>query len=89
MLLANMSKADELQRIWKLQRSIPEPLSTSRFVLDQLMDCFVKGAAGSYNKNADFDYLSSASCRYSRCFYLVDTAPVCSRLIFNFTFRCN
>jgi hypothetical protein len=69
MLLANMSKADELQRIWKLQRSIPEPLSTSRFVLDQLMDCFVKGAAGSYNKNADFDYLS---------YFFADLCKVCT-----------
>jgi hypothetical protein len=58
MLLANMAKDDSLQRVLELKRSIPKDLSTSEWAMDQLMDCFVKGAAGAYNKDADFDYLS-------------------------------
>jgi len=58
MLLANLAKSDDLLRILKTQRQIPQALSTSKFAIDQLMDCFVKGAEGSYNKEADFDYLS-------------------------------
>ncbi|KAH8732381.1 hypothetical protein GQ44DRAFT_603084 [Phaeosphaeriaceae sp. PMI808] len=58
MLLANMAKDDSLQRVLELKRSIPEGLSASKWAMDQLMDCFVKGAAGAYNKDADFDYLS-------------------------------
>jgi hypothetical protein len=58
MLLANMAKDDSLQRVLKLQRDVPKELSSSKWAMDQLMDCFVKGAAGAYNKHADYDYLS-------------------------------
>jgi hypothetical protein len=58
MLLANMAKDDSLQRVLKLKRDVPKQLSKSNWAMDQLMDCFVKGAAGAYNKDADFDYLS-------------------------------
>lgn len=58
MLFANLAKSDDMIKILKLERAIPKPLSTSKFAIDQLMDCFVKGAEGGYNKNADFDYLS-------------------------------
>jgi hypothetical protein len=58
MLLANMAKDDSLQRVLKLKRDITKELSKSTWAMDQLMDCFVKGAAGAYNKDADFDYLS-------------------------------
>lgn len=58
MLLANMAKDDSLQRVLELKRAVPEELSKSKWAMDQLMDCFVKGAAGAYNKDADFDYLS-------------------------------
>jgi hypothetical protein len=58
MLLANMAKDDSLQRVLELKRDIPKELSTSKWAMDQLMDCFVKGAAGAYNKHADYDYLS-------------------------------
>lgn len=58
MLLANMAKDDSLQRVLELKRDIPKELSKSKWAMDQLMDCFVKGAEGAYNKNADFDYLS-------------------------------
>ncbi|KZF21190.1 DUF383-domain-containing protein [Xylona heveae TC161] len=58
MLLANMAKSDEMKRILALERDVPKDLSTSKNAMDQLMDCFVKGAAGSYNKHSDYDYLS-------------------------------
>lgn len=58
MLFANLAKSKKLERILTLKRKIPEPVSTSANAIDQLMDCFVKGAGGSLNKNANFDYLS-------------------------------
>lgn len=58
MLLANMAKDDSLQRVLELKRDVSKELSKSAWAMDQLMDCFVKGAQGAYNKNADFDYLS-------------------------------
>ncbi|KAF2745187.1 DNA-binding protein-like protein HGH1 [Sporormia fimetaria CBS 119925] len=58
MLLANMAKDDSMQRILELKRDVPKALSTSPRAIDQLLDCFVKGAGGAYNKDADFDYLS-------------------------------
>ena len=58
MLLANMAKDDALQRVLELKRDVPKELSTSKWAMDQLMDCFVKGAEGAYNPKADFDYLS-------------------------------
>jgi hypothetical protein len=58
MLLANMAKDDSLQRVLELKRAVPQELSKSAWAMDQLMDCFVKGAEGAYNKNADYDYLS-------------------------------
>ena len=58
MLLANLVKSDSIIRLLKLKRDVPKSLSTSSNAMDQLMDCFVKGAEGRYNKNADFDYLS-------------------------------
>lgn len=60
MLLANLAKHDSLKRLLKLERALPKTkdLSTSKNALNQLMDCFVKGADGSLNKDADFDYLS-------------------------------
>ena len=58
MVLANLAKADSITKLLTLKRDIPKDLSTSPIAIDQLLDCFVKGAAGSYNKNADYDYLS-------------------------------
>jgi hypothetical protein len=54
MLLANLSKSDHIKRLLTLKRSIPKPLSTSSFAIDQLLDCFVRGT----NKDANHDYLS-------------------------------
>lgn len=58
MLLANLVKNDHLKRIITLDRSVPKGTSASPKAMDQLMDCFVKGAEGSLNKRADYDYLS-------------------------------
>ena len=58
MLLANLAKSDSLKRIIPLRMPIPKPISESDSAMDQLMDCFVKGAEGKVNKAADFDYLA-------------------------------
>lgn len=57
MLLANLTKSDTMKKLLTLKREVPKPLSTSPVAIDQLLDCFVKGASGSYNKDADYDYL--------------------------------
>jgi len=58
MLLANLAKSDSFKRIIPLKRAVPKPMSESSSAMDQLMDCFVKGAEGKMNKAADFDYLA-------------------------------
>lgn len=58
MLLANLAKSDQLIRLFDLTRAVPAGLSKSKKAIDQLMDCFVKGADSKYNKNCNFDYLS-------------------------------
>ncbi|KAK0979180.1 Protein hgh1 [Friedmanniomyces endolithicus] len=58
MLLANLGKSSSIKKLLTLKREVPNPLSTSPIAIDQLLDCFVKGSAGSYNKHADYDYLS-------------------------------
>ncbi|MCJ1351413.1 MAG: hypothetical protein MMC33_001397 [Icmadophila ericetorum] len=58
MLLANMAKSDSIERLLTLKRDPPLGLSTSKIAIDQLMDCFVKGAKGSYNPKANYDYLA-------------------------------
>ncbi|PLN75316.1 DNA-binding protein HGH1, partial [Aspergillus taichungensis] len=58
MLFANLAKSDTMKRLLTLKRRVPEGVSTSANAMDQLMDCFVKGAEGSLNKNANYDYLS-------------------------------
>ncbi|KAK4935345.1 Protein hgh1 [Elasticomyces elasticus] len=70
-LLANLTKDDELsKRLIPLERPVPPrvkvkkpsvievQVSTSKRVLDQLMDVFVKGANNSLNQKASYDYLS-------------------------------
>lgn len=47
-----------MKKMLTLKRKIPEAVSSSANAIDQLMDCFVKGAEGALNKNANFDYLS-------------------------------
>jgi hypothetical protein len=58
MLLANLVKWDDLKHILTLERSAPETLKSNNIAIDQLLDLFVKGADGTYNKEADYDYLS-------------------------------
>ncbi|KAE8377683.1 hypothetical protein BDV26DRAFT_262958 [Aspergillus bertholletiae] len=58
MLLANLVKSEKMKKLLSLKRRVPESVSTSPNVMDQLMDCFVKGAEGTLNKNATYDYLS-------------------------------
>jgi hypothetical protein len=59
MLLANMAKWDGLKTIITTRKqTAPDPLRSNDLVLNQLLDLFVKGADGSYNKNADYDYLA-------------------------------
>ena len=57
-LLANLVKSDHLKKLHTMKRKAPEEVSTSENAIDQLMDCFVKGAEGALNKHAGFDYLS-------------------------------
>nr|KAK5434739.1 Protein hgh1 [Exophiala xenobiotica] len=59
MLLSNLAKSERLERLITLKRAVPEQsVSTSPYALDQLFDCFVKGADGTLNKGANFDYLA-------------------------------
>ncbi|KAI2617554.1 DUF383-domain-containing protein [Hypomontagnella submonticulosa] len=58
MLLANLAKWDTLKRILHKKQSAPEELGSNDLVMNQLVDLFVKGADGTYNKNADFDHLA-------------------------------
>lgn len=58
MLLANLAKSSKVVKLLNLKREVPKPLSTSSLAIDQLLDCFVKGAEGTYNKHADYDYLA-------------------------------
>ncbi len=58
MLLANMAKWDGLKSIAARRQDPPSALQSDGLVLNQLLDLFVKGADGSYNKDADFDYLA-------------------------------
>ncbi|KAE8145046.1 hypothetical protein BDV25DRAFT_78464 [Aspergillus avenaceus] len=58
MLFANLAKSDKMERLLDLKRRVPELVSTSANAMDQLMDCFVKGAEKTLNKHANFDYLA-------------------------------
>ena len=58
MLLANLVKSDALKNILQRKQSAPESLPSDDSILNQLMDLFVGGQDGAYNKHADFDYLA-------------------------------
>lgn len=58
MLLANLAKWDGLKSILDRKQNAPEALGSDDLVMNQLVDLFVKGADGSYNKSADYDYLA-------------------------------
>jgi len=57
-LLSNMAKWDDLKNILHIERPAPKELSSNNRAIDQLLDLFVKGADGTYNKEADYDYLA-------------------------------
>lgn len=58
MLLANMVKWDGLKSLSTRKQTPPDALKSNELVLNQLLDLFVKGMDGTYNKHADFDYLA-------------------------------
>ncbi|KAK4456696.1 protein HGH1 [Cladorrhinum samala] len=58
MLLANMAKWDGIKSFATKKLPAPEKLQSNDLVLNQLLDLFVKGADGTYNKDANFDYLA-------------------------------
>jgi hypothetical protein len=58
MLLANLAKYDELKDILTVERPAPKELASNNRAIDQLLDLFVKGADGTYNKEANYDYLA-------------------------------
>ncbi|PYH78688.1 DNA-binding protein HGH1 [Aspergillus uvarum CBS 121591] len=58
MLFANLAKSNKMERLLTLKRKAPEAVSKSPNAMDQLMDCFVKGAENGLNEHATFDYLS-------------------------------
>jgi hypothetical protein len=59
MLLANLVKKDSLLKaILERKQPPPDALSSDEALLNQLMDLFVRGQDGSYNKHADYDYLA-------------------------------
>ena len=71
MLLANMAKSDSIECLITLKRDMPLGLSTSNIAIDQLMDCFVKGAQERWNPKASLDYLA---------YLFADLAKVVARL---------
>ncbi|KAK8127494.1 hypothetical protein PG984_008602 [Apiospora sp. TS-2023a] len=58
MLLANLAKWDAFKSILSRKQPPPKELGSDDLVMNQLMDLFVKGAEGTYNKDADYDHLS-------------------------------
>ncbi|KAL2836220.1 hypothetical protein BJY01DRAFT_222326 [Aspergillus pseudoustus] len=58
MLLANLGKSEKITRLFTLKRRAAEPVSSSTYAVDQLMDCFVRGAESGLNQHANYDYLS-------------------------------
>ncbi|KAI0482465.1 hypothetical protein GGR56DRAFT_685181 [Xylariaceae sp. FL0804] len=58
MLLANLAKCDAFTKVLGRKQPPPDVLQSNDVVLNQLVDLFVKGAEGTYNKHADFDHLS-------------------------------
>ncbi|KAH6610557.1 hypothetical protein Trco_000577 [Trichoderma cornu-damae] len=58
MLLANLSKYDGSKAFLQRKQEAPSQLGSDDSVLNQLMDLFVKGQDGAYNKKANYDYLA-------------------------------
>ncbi|PHH74735.1 hypothetical protein CDD82_4799 [Ophiocordyceps australis] len=80
MLLANLAKSDSFcHGISQLKQPAPEKLGSDDLLLNQLTDLFVKGAANSYNHDADYDYLAYLFADLAQhpgvCKYLVTGQP--------------
>ena len=58
MLLANLSKSTHLSDLLTTTLPAFPELSSSNLAIDQLLDLFVRGASGTYNVLANYDYLS-------------------------------
>lgn len=58
MLLANLAKWDGFKDILGRRQKPPAALASDESVMNQLVDLFVKGADGSYNRRADYDHLA-------------------------------
>ncbi|KAL4738116.1 hypothetical protein BDV11DRAFT_190332 [Aspergillus similis] len=58
MLFANLGKSEKIKELLRLKRRTAKPVSNSEYAIDQLMDCFVKGADGALNQHSNYDYLS-------------------------------
>ncbi|KAI9158279.1 Protein HGH1 [Paramyrothecium foliicola] len=58
MLLANLAKWEGFKDMLKRKQPAPSELGSDDMILNQLMDLFVKGQDGTYNKKANFDYLA-------------------------------
>ena len=58
MLLANLAKAPSIERLVEAHRTPPSGLPKSDLTLNQLLDVFVRGADGGYNRAATYDYLA-------------------------------
>jgi len=58
MLLANLVKWDALKSLVSRRQTPPDGLGSDDLVINQLVDLFVRGSDGRYNKMADFDYLA-------------------------------
>ncbi|KAL5594717.1 hypothetical protein BROUX41_001632 [Berkeleyomyces rouxiae] len=58
MLLANLTKWDDLKSLLGKKQPPVANLSTSDLVLNQLVDTFVKGSTNAHNKKANYNYLS-------------------------------
>ena len=58
MLLANIAKSPSIERLIALKRSKVPDLSPSQLAIAQLIELFNRGANGSYNKDATYDYLA-------------------------------
>lgn len=58
MLLANIAKSSSIERLITLKRSKVPDLSQSELAITQLIELFNRGANGSYNKHATYEYLA-------------------------------
>ncbi|BFZ57195.1 Protein hgh1 [Savitreella phatthalungensis] len=66
-LLANMTKDDRSRFLIRLRSAIPDPaVSTSDLALNQLMDCFVRGADKKLNEYTTYDFLANVFADLTR-----------------------